>query len=162
LLAAIIEPQAQNPLTLTLRQVVKWKHNQDRENEGKNRHRIMELMSMHEKYYTPEQMEEIKARGQQIGEERIRQVEAEWPQLIAQVRAEMDKGTDPTSEKVLELARRWRALVEEFTGGNPGIEQSLGKMWQNEPELGKQSGIDKAMFEYIGKAMAALDKGKQE
>mgnify|MGYP001073096332 CR=1 FL=1 len=54
-------------------------------------------INMAEKYYTPEQMEAIKQRGQQLGEERIRQVEAEWPELIAQVRAAIDQGADPAS-----------------------------------------------------------------
>src|SRR5262249_4441360 len=54
---------------------------------------VMTMFEKFEKYYTPEQMEEIKERGRQLGEERIRQVEGEWPVLIAQVRAEMDKGT---------------------------------------------------------------------
>ncbi len=38
---------------------------------------------MFEKYYTPEQMEWFQQRRLQVGEERIREVEAEWPRLIA-------------------------------------------------------------------------------
>jgi DNA-binding transcriptional MerR regulator len=110
------------------------------------------------KYYTPEQMEQIKARGQQIGAERIRQVEAEWPALIAEVKAEMEAGTDPAGPKVQALMRRWQGLVEEFTGGDPGISQALGKMYQQEPGVRQMAGIDTAVFEYVGKAMAA---GKQ-
>src|SRR5207247_1764250 len=79
---------------------------------------IEEINKM-EKHFTPEQMKEIKERGRTLGEERIHQVEAEWPQLIEQVRAEMDKGTDPADERVQALAKRWMALVNEFTGGNP-------------------------------------------
>jgi DNA-binding transcriptional MerR regulator len=115
----------------------------------------MEVMSMVEKYYTPEQLAEIKERGRRLGEERIRQVEAEWPELIAQVRAEMEQGTDPASERVQALARRWMALVEEFTGGNPEIEKSLRTMYEQEPEVRERAGIDPRMFAYIGKAMAA-------
>src|SRR5262249_39535332 len=57
------------------------------------------------KYYTPEQLEELKQRADAIGPDRIRQVEQkEWPELIAEVRAEMEKGTDPSSDRVQELA----------------------------------------------------------
>jgi hypothetical protein len=116
----------------------------------------IEGLTMIEKYYTPEQMEYLRQRGQQVGEERIRQVEAEWPQLIAQVRAERDAGTDPADPRVQELARRWIGLVREFTGDDPGIEKSLRAMWQQEENI---HGIDtkqvRVLREYIDRALAA-------
>jgi len=118
--------------------------------------KVIEVMSMLEKYYSPEQMEELKARRATVGEARIKEVEAEWPRLMAQVQAEMDKGTDPADERVQELARRWRGLVNEFTGGNPGIEQSLRTMYEQESNV---SGMDTAamrpMMEYMQRAWAA-------
>jgi DNA-binding transcriptional MerR regulator len=117
----------------------------------------IEDMTMIEKYYTPEQLEQLKARKDQVGEERIRQVQEEWPRLQAQVREEMEKGTDPTSEPVLALARRWQGLIDEFTGGDPGIEKSLRTMYEQEQTV---AGMDVAamrpMMEYIGKAIAAI------
>lgn len=117
----------------------------------------IEAITMFEKYYTPEQLEALAARRAIVGEERIRQVEAEWPTLMAEVRAEMDKGTDPASERVQELARRWMGLVNEFTGGDAGIAQSLGTMYEHEQENMQQFGSvpNQEMFAYINKAMAA-------
>jgi len=115
----------------------------------------LEAMTMFEKHFTPEQLQEIHARGEQIGPERIREVEAEWPRLIAQVRAEMEKGTDPASAAVQDLARRWKELLREFTGGNPGIQKGLNTMYAEEPEVRSRTGIDPALMEYIGKAFAA-------
>jgi DNA-binding transcriptional MerR regulator len=115
----------------------------------------LEAITMFEKHFTPEQLQEIQARGQQIGQERIREVEAEWPQLIGQVRAEMEKGTDPASPTMRQLAGRWTALLREFTGGNPGIQQGLNRMYSEEPEVRSRTGIDPALMEYIGKAIAA-------
>ncbi len=116
----------------------------------------IEVISMVEKYYTPEQLEELKERRQTLGEERIRQVEAEWPELMAQVRAEMDKGTDPADERVQELARRWMGLINEFTGGNPGIEQSLRTMYRQESTVhGMETAPMREMGEYVSKALAA-------
>ncbi len=116
----------------------------------------IEEITMLEKYYTPEQLKELKERGQQIGEERIRQVEAEWQELMDQVRAEMDKGTDPASDRVQQLAARWTGLVQEFTNNDPGIERAVGKMWQQEETI---HGIDtrgmREMMEYISRASAA-------
>ena len=117
--------------------------------------RTIEAMSMFEKYYTPGQLEELRVRGEQMGPERMREVEAEWPKLMDEVRAEMERGTDPGDERVQALARRWSGLVREFTGGNPEIARSLGNLYQQEPTVG---GMDVAamrpMMEYVGRAMA--------
>jgi DNA-binding transcriptional MerR regulator len=118
--------------------------------------RTMEMMIMFEKYYTPEQLKELEERRQTVGEERIRQVEAEWPQLIAEVRSEMGKGTDPADERVQRLAERWMALVQEFTGGDPQIEKSLRTMYQQEPTVaGMDTGPMREMGEYISRAAAS-------
>ena len=115
---------------------------------------------MIESYYTPEQREQLRLRGEQVGEERIQQVQQEWPALIAQVRAEMEKRTDPTSPHVLDLARRWTGLINEFTGGDPGIERSVGRMWKEQGDnLVAQHGAQydsRDLYEYIGRAIAAL------
>jgi DNA-binding transcriptional MerR regulator len=119
----------------------------------------VEAMHMYEKYYTPEQLEQLRQRGEHLGAERIREVEEEWPRLIAEVRAEMERGSDPAGERMQALARRWQGLVEEFTGGDPGITDSLSKVWKNEPVAEQRpqvGGLDGAMFEYVGRAMAAL------
>lgn len=122
----------------------------------------MEVIGMSErleKYYTPEQLEELAERRRAVGEERIRQVEAEWPELIEQVRAEMEKGTDPRSERVQSLARRWMELVHEFTGGNPEIEESLRTMYRQETTVyGMDTSSMRGMSEYVSKAMAASKK----
>ena len=120
---------------------------------------VMEVTRMSEnieKHYTAEQLEQLERRKQELGEERIREVEAEWPRLIEQFKAEMEAGTDPADERVQELARRWMGLIEEFTGGDPGIRQSLDNVVQEEESVG---GMDTArtreLMDYVGKANAA-------
>lgn len=119
--------------------------------------RIIQEISMIERSFTPEELAEIKARGEKLGAAHIRQVEAEWPSLIAQVRREMIEGTDPTSDRMRPLATRWRALVREFTGGNPSIERKVRAMYVDEPERARKNDLDVGMFEYIGRAIRALD-----
>jgi DNA-binding transcriptional MerR regulator len=122
---------------------------------------IMEVIEMSErlnKYYTPEQLEYLDQRGREVGEERIRQSQVEWAELMEQVRAEMEAGTDPSDERVQVLARRWMGLVEEFTGGDPGIQRSLNNMWSQEENIhGIDTGEVREMGEYIGRALAASD-----
>jgi DNA-binding transcriptional MerR regulator len=117
----------------------------------------IEVMTMFEKYYTKEQLEELKQRADALGEKGMRQAEKDWADLIEEVRVEMGKGTDPTSPQVVALGRRWRALIEAFSGGNPEIEKSLKTMYQNEPVHEKIQGMPfhPGMMAYIGKAMGA-------
>ena len=116
----------------------------------------IEVMTMIEKHYTPEQLEQLKQRKEQVGDARIKEVEAEWPRLMAEVQAAMDAGTDPADPKVQDMARRWVGLVNEFTGGDPGIFRSLGNMYQKEDHVaGMDVSAMRPMFDYIGNAMAA-------
>jgi DNA-binding transcriptional MerR regulator len=120
---------------------------------------IIEVTTMIENYYTPEQIAYLQQRGEQVGAERIREVEAEWPRLIEQVRAAMERGDDPASEPVQALARRWKELVNEFTGGDPGIHASLTQMYQNEENIGGMNSVERqTMFDYIQRANEAATK----
>jgi DNA-binding transcriptional MerR regulator len=118
----------------------------------------IEEITMFEKYYTPEQLEQLRQRREALGEEHIREVEAEWPRLMAAVRSEMEKGTDPADPEVQRLMVRWRELVAEFTGGDAGIAKSLGSLLSNEGEALRQqhgSAPDPELMGYVGRAMAA-------
>jgi MerR family transcriptional regulator, thiopeptide resistance regulator len=49
-------------------------------------------------------------------------------------------------------------LIQAFTGGDPEIEQSLNRMYQQEPpEVASYGAIDAAVMEYLGRARAALE-----
>ena len=125
---------------------------------------VIEVSERLHKYYAPEQLEYLEQRRNEVGEVRIREVEAEWAGLIEQVRAEMEADTDPSNERVQALARRWMGLVREFTGGDPGIERSLSTMWQQEEEniRGIDTGEVRGMGEYINRALAASNKAPSD
>jgi DNA-binding transcriptional MerR regulator len=118
----------------------------------------LEVMQMMEQHYTPEQLETLRGRAQELGAERIHTVEeVEWPTLIEQVRAALDSGQDPASPPVQQLAQRWMALVREFSGGDPGIERASMGFLREMHDSGDPR-IDPRMSEYmayIGKAMAS-------
>jgi DNA-binding transcriptional MerR regulator len=123
--------------------------------------KMIEETTMIESYYTPEQLDDLKKRGEQLGEERIRQYQEEWAEVIAKVRAEMEKGTDRLAPEVLDLARRWKALINAFTGGDPGIERSLGRLWKEQGDAivarHNMPHDPRDVMEYIGRAMAAVE-----
>jgi len=114
----------------------------------------IEVMTMFEKYYTKEQLETLEQRRQMLGEERMAAAPGEWTELMQNVRAHMRAGTDPKDPRVQELARKWRALIDEFTGGDPAIEESLRNMYKSETRFAEEQGVDAEMGEYIQKALA--------
>ncbi|HEX8618407.1 MAG TPA: MerR family transcriptional regulator [Thermoanaerobaculia bacterium] len=116
--------------------------------------KAIEVMTMFEKYYSKEQLDTLAQRREAIGEERMAAVPQEWMTLMQSVREHMRAGTDPKDPRVQELAKKWRALIDEFTGGDPGIAASLKKMYESEPQVAQQQGVDREMTEYIAKAMA--------
>jgi MerR family transcriptional regulator, thiopeptide resistance regulator len=119
----------------------------------------LETMKMMEKYYTAEQMSEMKKREQTIGPERIAVVQARWPVLIAAVKERMAKGTPANDPNVKTLAREWMDLVNEMTGGDDGIRKSIMDMYKAEsPKAEPNSMFDPdmpKMFIYIQQAMQA-------
>ena len=80
-----------------------------------------------EKYYTPEQLDELKARWSPEVQEKA---ERDWADLIADVEAAL--GEDPRNERAQALAKRWRELVAAFTAGNPGIEKNLRRLYTDQ------------------------------
>lgn len=120
---------------------------------------LIEAMTMHESYYTPEQLDALKKRSRDVGEERIRQVEQDWATIFDEARAEMEKRTDPCDDRVQALVARSDALISEFTGGDPGIRTSLQKMYDKEgPAKASHGMIDPAVFEYLGRARNCREK----
>lgn len=93
---------------------------------------IIEGTIMMEKYFTAEQLAELKARGEQLGKEKIKQAEDQWAEIIPAVREHMARGTSADDAGLQALAMRWRELVNEFTGGNKGIAASVRQMYDQE------------------------------
>jgi DNA-binding transcriptional MerR regulator/predicted enzyme related to lactoylglutathione lyase len=117
---------------------------------------LIEDTKMIEKYYSSEPRDFLQQRAETIGQERIESVQNEWPILIDQVREALERGDDPASESSRELARRWNGLIEEFTGGNPAIRQSLTTMYREESNV---CGVDvsamQPLYEFIQRASKA-------
>lgn len=115
--------------------------------------KLIEVINMDvNAYFTKEQLEKLNKQAELFGQEKIKEVENEWPALIAKVRAELEKGTPPEDPEVLKLAKRWQELVSMFTGGDPGITQAVEQFYKENPDSAMQLGINKELWEYIRKA----------
>jgi MerR family transcriptional regulator, thiopeptide resistance regulator len=109
-------------------------------------------------YYSEEQLEDLaKRRAENPGE--AEQGTRDWAELIKEVEASLDE--DPAGEKAQALAARWMGLVQAFTKGDPGLSDSLKKLYadkENWPPTFKKPYSDEVEA-FIGKAMAAGKKG---
>jgi DNA-binding transcriptional MerR regulator len=113
------------------------------------------LDQLAEKYFTPQQLKFLKQRHKSL------RPQDEWAEVLSQTRTEMEKGTDPTSAKVLTLARRWRKLIDDFTAGDKNIEQGLHQIWAEHAAtlvslLGSQFD-PRGVAQYIQPAMTIID-----
>ncbi len=121
----------------------------------------IEVTIMSEKYYTPEQREQLRQRAQDLGPEAIERAERDWSELIAAVQNERERGTDPASPRLHELARRWQELIEQFTGGDAGIRDSLNSMYEHEGSgRASRGAFDAELGQYMGRAIRALPSGE--
>jgi DNA-binding transcriptional MerR regulator len=121
--------------------------------------RLIKEMTRMDQYFTPDQQQVLRERREQVGEARLQAVQAEWGEIIPAVQAAMDRDADPASPEVIALARRWKALVQEFTGGDPTIATAVRTLYEREgAAIRERHGKPvptPAMFPYIQRAWAA-------
>ena len=119
----------------------------------------IEEITMRERYYTPEQLDQLEQRRQALGEDAIKDVEREWAEIFATLKQEMDKGTDPADPRLQPIGERSKELLDMFTGGDPGIQASLKRMYETEgPEKASRGMADPAVFEYLAQVRAAAHR----
>jgi TipAS antibiotic-recognition domain len=116
----------------------------------------IEVMTRMERYYAPDQLSQLSQRADALGEEGIKRAQDDWAQLIAEVDAERRAGTDPADPRLAPLVERWNALIEQFTGGDPGIRASLQTLYETEgPERASHGAVDAETMAYAKRAMEA-------
>ena len=116
----------------------------------------IEVMTRMTEYYTPEQLAQLEARADALGPEGMRRAQDAWTELIAEVEAERAAGTDPADPRLDPLIARWTGLIEQFTGGDPGIRASLQRLYDEQgPEEASRGAVNGATMAYAQAAMAA-------
>jgi DNA-binding transcriptional MerR regulator len=115
-------------------------------------------IALAEQYFTPEQRDTIARRGRRLGAARIARAQRDWVTLMDEVRRAMARADDPASASVRRLARRWRALVCGFTGGDAGIARSLRTRFEREPVIHGVETLEwRRMCDYLAPAASELD-----
>lgn len=86
------------------------------------------------------------------------EVSRRWEQVIADARAAMVQG-DPDAPEALDAARRWRALVDEFTGGDPAVANKVRAVWGEamaDPGAAPKLPLTPEVFAFMARAMETL------
>jgi hypothetical protein len=124
---------------------------------------VIEVISMQndmkwvKKYYTEEQLADLARRGTP---EVLEQGQQKWSVLLKDVEAAINEGVEPSSERAQRLAERWNKLIDEFTGGDPGILDNLRKLYADQanwPSTFEKPFTDGASS-FIAKAAAARSR----
>src|SRR5207344_2545487 len=111
----------------------------------------MEAMAMSDRHYTHDQQDTLARRRDALGPEGMRAAEQAWADLIAEAEAERAAGTDPAAHAMQAIAGRWRDLIEQLTGGDQGIRESLGRMYRQEGvERASRGGVSSELMAYVG------------
>ncbi len=107
------------------------------------------------KHFTPQEIEAFQARAPADQ----RAVGEQWAAIIAEANGMMERGVDPASPAVLNMARRWKAMQELSTGGDPDVTLKVWTMWSeamSDPATAPKLPMNAALFAYVGKAGEAL------
>lgn len=130
--------------------------------------RIIEVIEMSDhaedmkKYYSDEAWTELSKRRDAMTD-KMRDIAMEgtrkWQALFADITASLDQ--DPASPDAQALLDRWKALIDEFTGGNQSIKDGLGRAWSDRDNWSpamKQNAApfsDPRVWDFIRRAGAA-------
>lgn len=118
----------------------------------------LEMMSVHESYFTADQLGDLRSRAAAMGPEAVEALKASWLELVGQLRRHLADGTPPADPRVVELARRWDELGAKFTGGDPVVQAAAQRSWnENKASISAQIGwpADDGLVEYVTQARAA-------
>ena len=102
------------------------------------------LMATYARYFNPDEIKTL------VGN--WRSIEAEWPALLAEVKAMMVRGVPPTDLAMQPLAHRWMGLIHHWLGGDFDLIDRWGRMYGQEPGARQTPGPDLATVRYVEQA----------
>lgn len=100
----------------------------------------LEMMSVFETSFTPEQREQLAERRAELGPQSIEAAKTEWAGLVVQLLRHVQDGTPVDDPRVQDLTGRWDALADRFHAEGADGERTKAaaqRMWdENSDEIG--------------------------
>jgi DNA-binding transcriptional MerR regulator len=109
-----------------------------------------------QKHYTQEQLRELRSRP--LSAEDQARVSVAWTKVFADIEA-LGPNADPGSEAALDIGRRARALINEFTKGDPALLKAVTGMKREmmaDPEIERQGPGTPQTSAFLGRALEEL------
>ncbi|MEO3777756.1 MerR family transcriptional regulator [Micromonospora sp. B11E3] len=94
----------------------------------------LEMISMLDTYFTPEQRDELARRRSELGADAVEEARVRFADLVEQLLAHADAGTPVDDPRVRDLVRQWDELGNAFHAEGVGGEQTKAaarRMWQD-------------------------------
>lgn len=109
----------------------------------------LELITMYDKYFTPEQQQRLKdhAAG---GEEAVTPV-------VEELEAARKRGLPPNDPEAQRLWQRFQEAVESVTQGDADMTAAVFKLLHDEPKAREDHGISEELFAYLGSIVGGPD-----
>jgi hypothetical protein len=112
-----------------------------------------------DKYFTTEDAEKLRQRKYDQPA-----ITAQWNEVFEEAKALAAADADPAAPHAQDLARRWNALIEQFTGGDPSLRQKVRAVWKdamNDPKVAPVIPLTPQVFAFMGKALEHLKNRPQ-
>ena len=112
-----------------------------------------------EKHFTPEDQARLLERKDAYFDQGA--ATRAWDALIAEGNDLLARDEDPASPRAADLARRWMAEVNKFTGGDPAMNAKSGAMYQDafsDPGTADKMPFSAKLWRFIGAAHRAAAK----
>ena len=109
--------------------------------------KALETIAMLDKYFTPEQQLRLKDH-QAAGAGSVTPV-------LEALQTAMDEGVAAESARAGLLVQRWNEALDEVSGGDEAMIQSIQQMLHEEPTAREEHGISEPLFSYMGEVLAA-------
>jgi DNA-binding transcriptional MerR regulator len=118
--------------------------------------KTIEVMTVIETLYTPDEMKQFEEAGKAVGQDEITAVQDAWGKLLPEIRANLH--LDPAGEKAQELGRKWEELTARTMAGFkpfPGLAQKIEGNYKAGKFEGFPGAPQAAEFEFMAKVKAA-------
>jgi MerR family transcriptional regulator, thiopeptide resistance regulator len=100
---------------------------------------ILEMISMLDAYFTPEQQEHLARRRDDLGPEAVEEARTRWVGLVEELLPHVEAGTATDDPRVRDLVRRWDDLGAAFHEDEGRTATAARRMWaDHQAELSRQ------------------------
>lgn len=108
----------------------------------------LEMMTMFEKYFSPEELQQLPLHSDPG-------VQARQEALTAEIQAAMGRGVQPGDAEADALALCWMTMIGEGTGNNPEFLLRLRAINEQEPGARQRSGVTETLERFVEESLVA-------